>query len=155
VITLPFPSSKSLASWIISEIAEFEKEQERKDRESGVIPDLEGYNKQLLVQEVEFLLKKRDDLVAQNEGLIIEKSELEQTKGDAYRLKEVQNNIHANQLSIKFFEKQICVAIHDLRIKADGRKRVCYFVQNEQWSIEKFQEFLKLSSQNQNQKALA
>jgi hypothetical protein len=144
-----------LASWLISEIAEFEKEQEKKDMESGVIPDIKGYNKQLLVQEAEFFIKKRDDLVAENEKLLFEKNELDKTKTDALGLRDVQNKINANLLSIKFFEKQICVVIHDMKILADGRKRVCYFLQNEQWNMEKFREFLKLSSEAQKQKALA
>jgi hypothetical protein len=100
-------------------------------------------------------LKKRDGLAAENESLLIEKNELEQTKKDPARLGELQSKIYANQISIKFFEKQISVAVHDLRVLADGRKRACFFMKNEQWSTEKLQEFLKLGSQNLDSKALA
>jgi hypothetical protein len=153
--TLPSPTSKSSGSFLKSEIEKFEKKDHEEGLKNGSIPDLKEIDVRLLLEEIEFFVKKRNELVEAKESLALERNSLEQTKSDPHRLQTVKTEISANDLSVRFFNRQISVALHDYRIREDKLKKACYFLQEKELTNEGLQELLKAHNSKRTQKVIS
>ena len=154
-ITPPCRSSKSSASWFISEIEKFEKKELEGGLKDGSVPNIKEMDYRLLLEEIEFFITKRDQLLTQNESLLLEQQKLDESKTDAYRLQEIKRTVMTNQLSVKFFERQISVAMHDYRVLENKRKNVCFFLKDQPWTMEQFRQFVKAHDEKKTQKVLS
>ena len=119
------------------------------------MPNIKEMDYRLLLEEIEFFVTKRDQLLTQNENLLLEQQKLAESKTDSYRLQEIKRIVVSNQLSVKFFERQIGVAMHDYRVLENKRRNVCFFPKEQPWTMEQFRQFIKAHDEKKTQKVLS
>ena len=117
--------SRFSESKFMSDIEKAEKQQRENDLKNGIIQDKLKFGNKLLIQEIEFFMDKKTDLEEQLQKLGIEKENLEKDNRELMELRKVKNEINGLKLSVGFFNRQISVALHDLKIRKDKRRIYC------------------------------
>ena len=110
-----------------SEIEKFEKKQLEEDLKAGNIPDVKATTYRLLIEEIDFFMKKKVELLEENEKLLMEKARNEQSDEKKQSSAELDRKISQNKSKTEFFDKQISVAFLDYRSVGIPTKSRCLF----------------------------
>jgi len=100
--------------YLDNEIEKYEKTIERQNKENGLVPDVEKFERKVFTQERDFFKEKLNEIEEEQIKLnsIID-AQAAEGKGDAADLQKQKRNL---EVSKKFFEKKLQQVEHDLFI---------------------------------------
>ena len=132
-----------MGSEVRSEIEKAERHQLETDIANGLVIDKKRLASKLLVQEVEFFMGKRAEVEAGLRKLEVEKDNLEKQGSGGSEADRLRIEMNGLRLSVSFFNRQIGVALHDLRVRNEKREMRCRLFAPTELTSEEWQVFLR------------
>lgn len=114
------PTSRSSASGLTSEIEEAEKKKLAEDIKNGLQFDRERYATKLLVQEIDFFMAKKTEVQTKMRELLDHRDKLvKASQASPAEIDDITAKLNGHKLSEKLFDKQISVAVYELRTRGN------------------------------------
>lgn len=134
---------KSRASDIISDLELAEKKQLADDIRNGLLVDRKRLATKLLVQEIDFFMAKKKEVEDKLKAAEIQRDNLAADQKNSGTVGALTADIHGLTLSRNFFDRQISVAVYELKSRNNKRDLRCMLLKPVSLTTDGWQSLLK------------